>query len=411
MHNQYLSKYGFKPPQVNKEVSKSLHFIVVIPCFNEPDIISTLDSLKGCVKPNREVEVIIVVNQSENVPKSIDERNKQTVKDIHEWQENNTFWFSIHLLYEDSLPKKHAGVGLARKIGMDEAVFRFHQIDNDQGIIVCLDADCTVAPNYFQEIEQHFEDHPKTPGCAIHYEHPLQGNDFSTENYTGIINYELFLRYYNLGLSFAGFPYAYHTVGSSMAVRSYAYQKQGGMNKRKAGEDFYFLHKIIKLGGFTTLNKTVVYPSARTSERVPFGTGKAINDFLQQLDYNYYSTYDFEIFKTLKRFVQACEEIYENETYVFEDESLNQSLTEISFQSSINEIKRNTVGFDSFKKRFFQYFDAFKVLKFVHFARDNFYPNQEIKDQVNLLLSVYGINTINDKKEQLIKLRELEKHD
>ena len=35
------------------------------------------------------------------------------------------------------------GVGLARKTGMDEAVRRFNAINNPEGIILNLDADCT----------------------------------------------------------------------------------------------------------------------------------------------------------------------------------------------------------------------------------------------------------------------------
>ncbi len=37
-----------------------------------------------------------------------------------------------------------------------------------------------------------------------------------------------------------GVSHAYHTIGSSMAVRCSAYAKIGGMNRRKAGEDFIF---------------------------------------------------------------------------------------------------------------------------------------------------------------------------
>lgn len=411
MKNNYLEEYSFRAPQIEEKVSANLNLIVVIPCYNESNICKTLSSLIQTDKSKNGVEVILVVNQSETASSSISQRNKETIKEINDWKERNSPWFNLYVIEENSLPKKHAGVGLARKIGMDEAAARFHQIDHQDGIIVCLDADCTVEANYFEAIEKHFENHPKTPACAIHYEHPLEGDDFSSENYKGIINYELFLRYYNLGLSFAGFPYAYHTVGSSMAVRSFAYQKQGGMNKRKAGEDFYFLHKIIKLGNFTNLKDTTVYPSARTSDRVPFGTGKAINDFLQQENQDVYLTYDFKVFQVLKKLVEDSEKVYKQDNYESADECLNTYLKQISFQSSISEIKNNTVGFDSFKKRFFQYFDAFKVLKYVHHARDNFYPNQEIKEEVNKLLMMYGINPINDKKQQLIKLREIERND
>ena len=92
--------------------------------------------------------------------------------------------------------------------------------------------------------------------------------------------YELHLRYLNLFSRFTGFPYAYHTIGSCFGVRAETYASQGGMNKRKAGEDFYFLHKIIPLGEFREINNTCVIPSPRESDRVPFGTGAAIGKYL-----------------------------------------------------------------------------------------------------------------------------------
>jgi len=51
------------------------------------------------------------------------------------------------------------------------------------------------------------------------------------------------------------------TVDSYIAVR--------GMNRREAGEDFYFLNKLAKLGDIGQIHATTVYPSARPSRRVP----------------------------------------------------------------------------------------------------------------------------------------------
>jgi hypothetical protein len=137
-------------------------------------------------------------------------------------------------------------------------------------VIACFDADCTCDPNYLAATENFFQSQPSAPGASIYFEHPLDG-----ENREPIALYELHLRYYVEALRYAGFPHAYHTIGSSMAARADPYFKQGGMNKRKAGEDFYFLHKIIPLGGFGEINDTRVIPSPRASHRVPFGTGRA----------------------------------------------------------------------------------------------------------------------------------------
>lgn len=407
--NQYFKKYGFQPIKINESVSPNLGLIVVIPCFNEKDITVTLNSLNECEDPNQDVEVIIVVNQSEIINSEISDRNKLTFNEIESWKGSTNQFFNTHVIFEEALPKKHAGVGLARKIGMDEAAMRFHAIDRD-GIIVCLDADCTIEKNYFVEIEKHFNSYPKTPGCAIKYAHPLEGDNYTDQHFEGILNYELFLRYYNLALKYVGAPYGFHTVGSSMAVKSSAYQKQGGMNKRKAGEDFYFLHKIIELGNFTELNSTTVFPSPRTSDRVPFGTGKAINDFLNQENKKEYLNYDFNSFEELKCLFLDIEIIYNTNSYEPKSKLLVEYLGLVLFNDKIAEIKQNTTNFTSFKKRFFKFFNAFVVLKYVHFSRDNFYPNKELESQVKELLKKTSSNDYSNhsKKDLLLNLREIE---
>ena len=64
---------------------------------------------------------------------------------------------NIHLISVliDDLDSKHAGVGWARKLGMDLAIQRFRSI-NFNGIIVGLDADTVVEPNYLNAINSFF---------------------------------------------------------------------------------------------------------------------------------------------------------------------------------------------------------------------------------------------------------------
>ena len=206
---------------------------------------------------------------------------------------------SIHIIKAYDLPKKNAGVGLARKIGMDEAVRRFEAIGNRRGIMACFDADCTCTNNYLLAIQQFYTKNPHSNAALVYFEHPLSGELSDEETYRGILHYELHLRYLKNALQYTTHPFSYYTIGSCISVTSKAYQKQGGMNKRKAGEDFYFLQKIAALGPLGEINSATVYPSPRASDRVPFGTGKAINDLLvsgpdSQL------TYHPDIFKELK---------------------------------------------------------------------------------------------------------------
>jgi hypothetical protein len=173
-----------------------------------------------------------------------------------------------------------------------------------------------------------------------------------------------------------------------MAVRARAYLKQGGMNRRRAGEDFYFLHKIISLGGFTELNTTRVIPSPRPSHRVPFGTGRAVQSFLRD---GSFQTYPVEAFKDLQDLANwilsksgKAGHSWENAGF---SDVLNAFLRAHHGVEAMEEMRRNTSSSSSFQKRFFQWFDAFKAMKFIHFARDNGYGSPSVESAAAELLS------------------------
>ena len=370
-------------PYILTPIKKDLEIIVVIPCYNEKELITALSSLINCKKPKGTVEVITVVNSVISDLEAVKETNSKMLEKAQKWnKEQDTNWLNFYFIEANNLPDKDAGVGLARKIGMDEAVIRFEQINKD-GIIACFDADSTCAENYLIELEKHFEHNPKSPACSIHFEHPLQGKEFPEKNYRAIEAYELHLRVYKNALKFCRFPFAFHTIGSSMAVKSKAYQKQGGMNKRKAGEDFYFLQKMMTLGKFTELTTTTIYPSPRISDRVPFGTGRAMQNYLSG-EQKSYTTYAIQSFLDLKQLVEQLDNLYHNEIDL--PSSVLEYLKTISFNENLKKIKQNSTSVTHFKQLFFNWFNAFKVLKFVHFARDNYYADVDVFQAANELL-------------------------
>lgn len=158
MDNFYLKKYAFCQARLDDAVDPSTELIVVIPCHNEPNLINTLSSLDRCTVPDGiKVEVIVSINASEKDEEYIIQRNHQTVIELGEWIKASTNpSIKYYYIENNNLPQKHAGVGLGRKIGMDEAVSRFHQISKD-GIIVMFDADSTCKTNYLEEIFKHFK--------------------------------------------------------------------------------------------------------------------------------------------------------------------------------------------------------------------------------------------------------------
>ncbi len=416
--NSYLEKHSFCEKQITEAPLPGLGMVVVIPCHNEPHLLKTLNSIAACALPKCNVEVIVVINAGENNSEEISKENTFTEVELERWIiQNESVALRYFYITNNALPAKDAGVGLARKIGMDEAVRRFDAIENENGVIVCLDADCTVENNYLTALENHFLLHAATTGCSVYFEHPLQGDEFAPEVYEGIVRYELFLRYYNCGQRFSGYPFAWHTIGSSMAVRTKIYQQQGGMNKRKAGEDFYFLTKLFPLGDFTELNNTKVFPSPRPSERVPFGTGKAINKWLEE-GTNNLPTYNPKTFTDLAELVQLVPELYGAGVDSIRQKTQHLPPALLAFlgnnelENKLTEINGNVKSKEQFINRFYRWFGNFTVLKFVHFARDNYYGQQSIETAAKDLLEAAGIEfseTITA-KELLLLYRELERN-
>lgn len=390
--------------------------MVVIPCHNEPDITPLLDSLLACTIPPCGVELWWVVNHSSKADAPLKAQNQATVDTLNSYiKATPPSFLKQGLLEAYDLPPKHAGVGLARKLGMDLATERLRWANNPTAPIINLDADCQVSENYFIALDAHFKQYPQTPGASLYYAHPLTG-ELPTVHYVGITYYELFLRYYTHGLRYAGFPFGFQTIGSAMAVRANIYTKVGGMNRRKAGEDFYFLHKVIEQGHFSEINTLTVKPSARVSDRVPFGTGKAMADYFDDADHLHLQ-YPLEAFTHLKQWVACVPALYkayhdnahptENVSILAEDLPEIQALDPVlktflkaqALSDKMKEIWENTTHYESFEKRFFQWFNGFRVMKALHALRDA-YGNAPLTTESQQLLKQIDPNektlTVND---------------
>ncbi|PKP21164.1 MAG: hypothetical protein CVU05_07375 [Bacteroidetes bacterium HGW-Bacteroidetes-21] len=390
--SEYLRKHSLHPPLIQIPPTDKLYTIIVIPCFNEPDVIASLDSLKNCNSTKFPVEILIVLNHSIEATQDILNQHHHTAENIKNWITNNThIQRRFHLIEICDMPAKDAGVGLARKTGMDEAVRRLLLAGNPDGIIAGFDADCICDANYLSEIEIAFLQNQRMHGASVYFEHPMTGSEFESSIYDAIIQYELHLRYYKQALYYTGFPYAFHTVGSSFVVRADTYCMQGGMNKKKAGEDFYFLSKVIPHGKYGEINSTRVVPSPRLSDRVPFGTGAAIGKMIQKQQLEFL-TYPFELFLELKSFFSKLEQVYILDSYFEQESILSRFMSDIQFDKEIMEIIKNTSSFEAFYKRFFLKFNAFKILKFFNYAVGMGYAQSPVVIEAQKLAALTKMN-------------------
>jgi glycosyltransferase involved in cell wall biosynthesis len=386
----WLDQRALYPQFIPEPPAEETGIIVVVPTYNEEGIASMLHSLHDAERPRCKAEVIVVVNAPAEAQESHLLNNTRTIADINTWkQENTESFFSIYHIEPSPIPGW--GVGLARKTGMDEALRRFNSIDRPEGIIVCLDADCTVSGDYFKAIEQGF-DNRKREACSIYFEHPLEKTkDEKTSK--AIILYELHLRYYYQSLLYTGLPGVFHTVGSAMAVRALAYMKSGGMNRKQAGEDFYFIQKLIPQGGYFSLDTTTVYPLPRPSFRVPFGTGATMEKLLKGNDPEY-KTYNPEAFSDLKRTFAALPHYYADPetSYKKLPGSLRVFITDEEWNARLAEIKNNTSGYESFRKRFFFWFNMFKVVKYLNLVHEKYFQKERVEICAAELLGKLGVN-------------------
>jgi len=250
--------------------------------------------------------------------------------------------------------------------------------------------------------------------CSIYFEHPLEGEEFPELTYKNIILYELHLRYYLQALKYSGYPWVFHTVGSAMAVLANEYVSAGGMNRRQAGEDFYLIQKLITTGGYFSINSTAVYPSSRPSFRVPFGTGAAIEKLAGEAGKTW-MTYNINAFGELKilfsktELLFACDEDQLFKTFQDLPEGLKLFIREDEWNNKIAEIKKNTSGLQSFRKRFYNWFNMFMIVRYLNTVHLQLFQKVPANEAAAELLRMLGNEYFSSNPKDLLKMyREME---
>ena len=363
---------------------------VVIPCYNEPDVLCVINSLFTCQSLNLNVEIIIIVNSYRISSNNIIEINRKTFEQLEQYASiKNTSRFHLTPILVEDLPGHQTGAGVPRKIGMDIATDNFYKENNPNGILVSLDADCTVENNYLIEIYSSFKKY-KLKSATIEFYHPVEHLSKRDKIRKATEVYEEYLRYYQKSLEYTGYPYAYHTIGSAFAVTAKIYKQVGGMGKQQAGEDFYFLQKVFPLGKTQFIQSTRVYPAARISDRVPFGTGPAIAKMIKDEDIKKLS-YQFKAFDELRLLFEMINLFFKSNEEEIKHKCkqlpkhMQLFLEEDNFLSKMKEINSHTATTVNFKKRFFNYFNAFKILKYLNYVHPSPYQLMDVKSQFDLL--------------------------
>lgn len=419
----YLDKNSSTKWKLEWSQTNGIENTVVIPAIAESENIQVLLSSlsKNEKQLLNETLLMFVINNLASSDKEIKKDNQKSIsylrslikkyKDYQDSRNTNHSGMVIGLVDAASegneFGDKTGGVGLARKIGMDLALTAFDYTTSNKKIIISLDADCTVDKSYLSAITDAFNDLSMN-AATMEFAH----NKDSGADETAILGYEIFLRYYVVGLLYAQSPYAYHTIGSTFACDHEAYIKVGGMNTRKAAEDFYFLQKLAKSYSIGKINDTVVNPSARESWRVPFGTGKSVMK-LQEGE-KQLLLYDPQIFNILKEWLEFFKSDYSlnTEALLLKAENIHLELYNFlvskNFSTQWEKILKNSASEKQLSYQRKNWFDAFNTLKLIHHLRDSAFPMREINSAIKQMLELldYNYDFEHDIDDNIINLKE-----
>lgn len=386
---------------------------VVLPALAESaDLFHTLSSLAA--NPPELLQqflILVVVNHRPDTPTAQQADNRRTLELLNR---RCLCLRPLQLAWIDAaspgreLPVADGGVGLARKIGFDLVLERLAWGHTDP-LLAALDADTLVQPDYLPALRDHFAQTAKG-GAVLPFCHPLPDD---AKQRQAMVLYELYLRCHVLGLGLAGSPYAFHTIGSTMACRADSYVRCGGMNRRQAGEDFYFLQQLAKTDGVEQLSGTVVFPSARISERTPFGTGRSVaalcdpagggSLFHQPRAYSLLGDWLKHATGHWQDTGAAIQQ-WAGRTHPY----LAQFLERENFVAVWDRLSRNHATAVARRAAFHGWFDGLKTTRLLHYLASGPWPRCSPEHAVPDLMNGIGLEAAAGAEQQLMQLRRLQ---
>lgn len=404
---KYLARHLEPEGRAVETPSTTFGHAIAIPAYDEGDsVLRTLRSIPS--GPVGKVLSILVVNTPADAPQSVHPRSEQLIGHLRreygsefvQKGPSHFHWFGHPtgaLLCVDrtgprSLPKGQ-GVGLARKIGCDIALRLYAEGKLTSTWIHTTDADVELPSAYFERVPFAL-DGEAPAGLLYPFWHRIES---PPELADAMHRYELFLRYYVLGLDYAGSPCAFHTLGSILAVHCLAYAKVRGFPRRDAGEDFYLLNKLAKVGPILQLDGAPLMIRGRSSHRVPFGTGAALKRILAaSAKGEPYRVYAPDVFLQLKIALAAlqlfcadrgredpiqCLKSAAQMHQGVDAQQLHCELVNLGYLSALRHAQRISRDPATMTRHLHGWFDAFRTLKFVH-RLTRIFPKVELLEAI-----------------------------
>lgn len=268
---------------------------------------------------------------------------------------------------------KKRGVGWARKLAMDRA----SELAKPNDLIVSVDADTYYPKDYFQSLLDLFSQNTQFTIHSNPYYHPLTDSKAEDE---AILRYEVYMRVYHINMMLIDNPYAFSALGSAMVCTAAQYKKMGGISPKLSGEDFYFMQHMRKNGPVSQYNKYKIYPQARFSDRVNFGTGPAMIKG-NTGDWSSYPFYLPQQFQNIKKTYQSFSELFDKDIKTPMSAFLqNQLKKENPWQS----LRENFKTQEKFEQACMQLVDGLRILQFLKSEHTNYSRGDELDLLENL---------------------------
>ena len=366
--------------------------VLIIPAYNESSAFLRRLEQTSFIQCEQ-LLVIVVINQPDQLAATtrLNQRLIRYSSDITSNIEKTPHPIHYLTVYKE-IPSKE-GVGYARKLGCDIALTLMQEGCIAWGWLHCTDADAALPINYFLVPKPD----DKKSALTYQFKHTFH-TAFAHSKMSwaqnkierATVRYEESLQYYEAGLAYAQSPYAYPTIGSCLAINPEYYAQARGFPRRSAGEDFYLLNKLAKLAVIVKADPTIIL-KPRASQRVPFGTGPAIQ---KQYSSTVYLDYDPAVFQALRTWLQEMPKLYNaiqntsstslstliKAQHIHIENVSYQALFSLDVDKLLSHIQKQAKSCEQALRMSHEWFDAFRTLKFIHFLTNHTYPKKDASE-------------------------------
>ena len=342
---------------------------IALPVMNEMERLPLL--IQAIMKQtNQHFRLVVCVNQPDSwwndpVHLNVCEENQLTIKYLESLEDRRIEIIDRSSPGQGWPPKSH-GIGVARKLLLDH----ISKAANDNDIIISMDADTVFNKEYFASVAENLRLNPAASAISIPYYHRLT---YNSELDRAMLRYEIYMRSFAINMWRIRSPYCFSALGSAIAMPVWAYRAVGGMTPKLSGEDFYFLQKIVKTGRLLHFNGEIVYPAARLSDRVFFGTGPALIKGVEG-DWSSYPVYNYRLFDKIAEAYKLFGPLFTKDINTPLDDFLVRRFGELPWKALRQNFKTQT----HFIRACHEKIDGLRILQFL---KESQLPDEKVSEK------------------------------